>query len=105
MELKQIYDTVRSHLLLQMKQSIDAAGIYMYRGDNGMKCAIGCLIPDQIYVADMEGDIDQMLTLWPDHPFHDGDVAFMEDLQYIHDTIDPEFWELHLDGLKEKWSL
>ena len=41
-----------------MEQEVRAMGngLCLYRGPNGTKCAIGCLIPDNLYRKGMEGD-------------------------------------------------
>jgi hypothetical protein len=53
---QEIFDTVAKHLIAQGKQSLlpQVAGDSeyngcAYRGENGTKCAIGCLIPDELY--------------------------------------------------------
>lgn len=54
---QEIYDTVKKHLLSQGAKSIDSNGIASLRGNDGRKCAVGCLIPDDKYTENMEGDI------------------------------------------------
>jgi len=57
--LQGIYDAVARHLLAQGAVSVATlphGGIgCAYRGDNGLKCAIGALIPDELYYPEMEG--------------------------------------------------
>jgi hypothetical protein len=62
---QEIFDTVATHLLTQGKR----AGVYgdpdkdqnptkffcQYRAPDNCKCAVGCLIPDNQYIPDMEG--------------------------------------------------
>lgn len=51
---QEIFDTVVSHLLQQGKPASD--GDYcVYRTTDGLKCAIGVLIPDDEYIPTMEG--------------------------------------------------
>ena len=56
MTAQQVFDTVREHLL-----SMDGPALgpdtndCAYRGENGSRCAIGRLIDDEHYCADMEG--------------------------------------------------
>lgn len=47
---------VRDHLIKQHAQSIslESAGC-RYRGSNGTMCAVGCLIPDDVYADSLEG--------------------------------------------------
>lgn len=57
----------------------------VYRGDNGQKCAVGCLIPDEIYDTNMEGhgvgEILHTYTL----PDLVGNYALLSRLQNLHD--------------------
>lgn len=52
---QEIFDKVMRHLLTQGERSVDREGHCAYRGDNGKKCAIGCLISDDAYNPDIEG--------------------------------------------------
>lgn len=53
---QKIYDTVKAHLIKQGRRaySIVDSGC-SYRTSNGFKCAVGCLIPDELYTDEMEG--------------------------------------------------
>ena len=52
---QELFNEVVSHLRKQKKQSLSQHGYCMYRGEDGLKCAIGHLIPDERYHNDMEG--------------------------------------------------
>ena len=61
---QEIYDIVINHLRAQGAKSLitklDEEGnlipdLCAYRGDGGMKCAAGILIPDDVYSEKMEG--------------------------------------------------
>ena len=73
-----------------------------YRGDNGAKCAIGCVLPDSLYepVMDevgytscyhlgMENDIHTVLYRRPDIREFFGDIPedTLQSLQQIHDNF------------------
>lgn len=49
MTKQEIFDTVLAHLRKQGKASLSAEGDCMYRGPGGTSCAVGCLIPDELY--------------------------------------------------------
>ncbi len=51
---QQIFDTVARHLHQQRGRSVDGVQC-LYRGPGDLKCAVGCLIPDELYTPDMEG--------------------------------------------------
>lgn len=52
------FQKVKNHLLTQKEKSVKrfrySDPICQYRGDTGTSCAIGCLIPNEIYTEDME---------------------------------------------------
>lgn len=51
--LQEIFDTVAEHLMKQYAVS-SSNGSCMYRGEDGLMCAIGCLIKDDKYTPDIE---------------------------------------------------
>ncbi len=53
--LQDIFDFVAAHLMTQGVVSEDASGRCVYRSPDGLKCAIGCLIPDDAYRGNLEG--------------------------------------------------
>lgn len=93
---QETYDIVKKHLLCQMKHSKTGYSC-RYRGDNGLKCALGALIPDEKYGSEMDGQIyyiddlivDLGLTQSPD---------FLGKLQSIHDGYMPEEWAARLSA-------
>ena len=87
---QEIFDQVAKHLLEQAEPSISDENGCAYRGDNGLKCAVGCLITEDQYedtYRDFEGKVADSL------PGVDGHVGeFLDELQRIHDAIDPLLW-------------
>jgi hypothetical protein len=53
-DTQKTFDTIVDHLYKQGCASVNDDGHCLYRGPNGTKCAIGCLIPDDIYTRGME---------------------------------------------------
>ena len=49
MTQQEIFDTVLEHLRKQGKASLSTEGDCTYRGPDGTSCAVGCLIPDELY--------------------------------------------------------
>lgn len=91
MNRQEVFDKVLNHLLKQGRKSVDSDGRCLYRAPNGDKCAIGCLIPDELYTPELEGNganmpiIEDVLhKIYPD--VTDEDVLFLLDLQDLHDT-------------------
>ena len=49
MTQQEIFDTVLAHLRKQGKASVSDMNLCQYRGPDGTSCAVGCLIPDELY--------------------------------------------------------
>lgn len=92
------FDTVSQHLLSQKKMSIRETDYGLecaYRGDNGLKCAIGCLIPDELYNEKMEGiSIHGLARKFPSlgKIFRDVNMDMLLELQGVHDDTPVERW-------------
>ncbi len=71
-----------------------------YRGEDGLKCAIGCLIPDSEYSEKIEGGGVHFLVSNTDMPpsLRGVDLNLLNQLQTVHDQHDPLGWE---NGLKD----
>ena len=53
---QEIFNKVATHLFTQGKRSFDKKlKVCAYRNDEGLSCAIGCLIPDELYDPAFEG--------------------------------------------------
>lgn len=80
---QQIFDIVLAGITAQNAFARDNNGC-RYRTKNGLKCAAGMLIPDDIYQASMEslsvGVIGHKYDLWPEE-FN----LFVRRLQRMHD--------------------
>lgn len=99
MSYRAIYRKVRNHLLTQNKRAYDSACRYL--ANDGSKCAIGCLIPFDLYHENMEGKLVE--SLFPD--LSDEKLSFLGHLQDIHDQVLPEKWEKELNHFKEKYNV
>lgn len=85
-----IYDKVATHLFTQGRRSRFGSSC-MYRDDLGNSCAVGCLIPNDEYLYEMEfRDADRLISMFKDRvpsiaamePFKD----LLSHLQYVHDS-------------------
>lgn len=92
---QEVFDKVASHLLTQNKKSVGAYGACKYRGDNGMMCAVGCLIGDDEYSSTWEGMA--IRDIMSDFKISRKIISLLEELQHIHDFIKVAEWfsELH----------
>lgn len=96
MTRQEVFNTVVKHLMTQRKQSIAPEHGCAYRGDNGLKCAVGVLINDECYDERFEGEtvndpFVQRALSDSCVPMDYGTVDMLFDLQCIHDSSDYEF--------------
>ena len=120
MNRQEIFDKVANHLLTQNAQaetfvSNESGAVYnicAYRTDDGLKCAVGCLIPDELYSFKLEG----IGTVSPDFPkeiftsifgenYSELDTYFLRCLQHIHDFHDPSEWKSALKEFSISYNL
>lgn len=108
---QELFDTIVTHLRTQGVQSKDEMkGVCLYRGPNSTKCAVGILIPDELYRPNMEdNNIDSLIEkdLVPSELVEEfsSNKALLLDLQYVHDQSLPEYWEEGLSHVARKHHL
>lgn len=101
---QQIFDRVATHLVRQREKSI-RQGICQYRGDGGLKCAVGVLIPDYRYREYMEqltpGDreLNQVTRCGDDA------CQLLQQLQSTHDARTVPSWPAALVDIAEQHGL
>ena len=102
---QEAFEVVARHLLAQGRQSIrrpiPGMDFYVecaYRGQEGTKCAIGCLIPDDMYNESMEGvPARDLMRISPTAGvLGDLDEDLLTKLQEIHDRSQPDRWSMGL---------
>jgi hypothetical protein len=95
---QQIFDTVATHLFTQGQRAMvrdedadDNTDFCAYRTSDGLKCAVGVLLPDELYVPVMENNSVYSLIRSFHVPswFHDHQSLLMR-LQEAHDR--PASW-------------
>lgn len=109
---QEVFDVVTKHLLTQNQKSrVDTS--CMYRGPGSLKCAVGALIPDDVYSYAMEGYPACVLleqfsgvaaTLFGDSPKqYEG---LLVELQLIHDNsyVGVEKWPEELYGVAKAFG-
>ena len=115
MNHQEAFDIAARHLLVQGKRSLTSDGACAYRGEGGLKCAIGALIPDDQYDPKMENwEVGIILTesfCPPILKSQDLKEDFLQDMQGIHDAASEYFGDVVQDlrsgfiALAEKWNL
>ena len=109
MNAQEVFDTVATHLLKQNMRAIDMEGSCVYRSHDGLKCAVGCLIPDDIYEPGFES-LGEIVVVIENCKELLADKAsdwvtenlaphfeLLDDLQRVHDSDRPEAWPMALN--------
>ncbi len=108
---QQTFDKVKTHLMEQQKKALSLSNTCCYRAADGSKCAVGCLIPDELYSRDLEGysvwSHDYNTLKGPTHLMVQlgHDLLLLRDLQECHDSYDVSEWPKRLSDIASKHSL
>ena len=99
---QQLFDTVATHLRMQAGVCADVEGLCRYRGiDDDTKCAVGALIPNEVYRPDMEKKgvsaliSSGLLPAGLSEEFSTN-IELLNRLQGIHDSYPIDRWEEQL---------
>lgn len=91
-----IFDKVVRHLFTQGQQSIgydEEAPVCLYRGPNGMMCAVGALIPDEVYKPSMENIwVGRLIDKEPQLAHLKPHWKLLSALQDAHDDVENWQW-------------
>lgn len=116
MTLQEIFDKASTHLLTQNAKSLLGISMCRYRADNGLMCAVGCLIKDEFYTPDLERKVSYMkdvqTALVSSGVLDKVDTVIMSEksrmldrLQEIHDIRLVSEWESELKILAKQYKL
>jgi hypothetical protein len=113
MNNQQAFDTMVQHLRKQGQRSRERdSTTCAYRGADGLKCAVGALIPDEIYNEEIEGkSITRLLiserNTFPELSklFEGVDEQLLDGMQNIHDYSEPNQWEYNFKSIAEDYNL
>ena len=112
---QEVFDQVATHLIRQCGKSIKELGfdggllrfVSAYRGDDGLKCAAGCLIADDEYDIGMERTLWRVLVSQGKIPKKHW--LLIDALQIVHDWMDKpddiNSWILGLKRVAEHYNL
>lgn len=108
MSIKQeLFDRISKHLLKQNAKSIDIGGC-LYRGPNGLKCAVGAIIPDKKYSQTIEGSNvhdTEVVDCLPTRYQGDNSIEFLYKLQKLHDCAPVDLWKQRLEEIAKDEGL
>lgn len=113
MNTQAIFNKVATHLLTQNCLSADG-GLCMYRGPDGLKCAVGCLIDDDHYDrtlegvtigSDSNGRVRRVVELSIGRELSYDEVGLLANLQWTHDRGRLEEWRVKLADIATQANL
>lgn len=126
MNRQELFNKAATHLLKQNKQALadEPDPGCQYRASNGLTCAIGCLIPDELYDPLIENNTviylfgadvapndkhrlpDNIVKKFKDYfnPSH-SDILFLTKLQELHDYAEPYAWSENLRKFANTYNL
>lgn len=85
---QEIFDKVATHLFTQRTRAVNGLNDCQYRTETGAKCAVGCLIPDELYDPVIESFAVHSSVIRPTltRIGVDEHVDLLAELQGIHDS-------------------
>lgn len=114
MKRREVFDKVKKHLLKQKKRAArplpggNGAVACRYRTEDGLRCAVGCLIPKRLYNPAAEGrsinseEVRDMVRK-AGVTLNDKTLNMLVELQGLHDGYEPEEWKDRLDVIEETY--
>lgn len=119
MNRQKTFEKVVDHLMAQRLPAVAPEGNCYYRMANGKRCAIGALIPDELYDERMElNGVANIVSAFPALQAVLGiespqDVVFLSELQELHDRFGLFSWEEYvckdflycLNGFRDRHDL
>ena len=113
MSVNKIFYKVHKHLLKQYEKSESKYVGCKYRSDNGLRCAVGCLMTDDIYDSSLEGsnlgDIRVRQALTPivgvNYELRLLKLDLLHRLQEVHDNEPVEHWKRGLAEIKLEFDI
>lgn len=79
---QEAFDTIVAFLIRQGEPAMEGSKCLL-RTHNGLKCAVGCLIPDEKYAVELENLLIEDLV---DEGYIEGNPDFLATMQGAHDT-------------------
>jgi len=115
MSVREIFYKVEKHLLKQNERSTGVGEITgcKYRNGRGLSCAVGCLMTDDMYDEDFEGEAvrDKYITealipiIGVNKAKKEDKLELLSKLQHIHDSASVVNWGIKLRELKLDFNI
>lgn len=108
---QEIFDRTAKHLLAQgqrAKAPCDYGSSSVYRTEDGLKCAIGCHIPDDLYepwIDEKRLDVEILPSKFLPGINVNQHLELLVVLQECHDTRLPNTWYIYLANIARVYGL
>ena len=103
-----LFDDVVKHLRQQQKRCLSDEGKCRYRA-NGLKCAVGGVMPDELYCAKYDIQDFHVGMLYEEADivrfFGQDNQRLLNELQTVHDRNDVDNWENELKTVAQTYGL
>jgi len=88
------FDTVWAHLRRQGVRATNAGVGCVYLTEDGLRCAVGCLIPPGHPAERFSGNVHELIEAMPgvDLPLFGRHRDLLAQLQDVHDALEPQDW-------------
>ncbi len=104
------FEIMVNHLLNQGEKSYDNSTLAtcVYRNPDGLKCAIGAILPDELYNSTMENKLAHALI--KDYPaigklWENLSINLLAKMQYIHDSRNVDEWYNEFKAIADDFNL
>lgn len=102
---QEIFNKVAEHLITQNNKSINDDGYCKYHSNDGLKCAVGCLITSENYNPDIEGEsVISLKDILKNIDFKNSSTLLVE-LQKTHDNYSVSRWKERLISIGDFYNL
>lgn len=112
---QELFDRIVKFARIQGARSFqEERSLCMYREPQGRMCFVGALIPDDLYIKEVEGrNVRAIVRAYPEISRKvlpsdlaaEESVCFLENMQYIHDRFDPSAWEVEFRKYADSFNL
>lgn len=103
---QEAFDTMVRHLRKQGRKSENDQKDYcLYRGPEGLKCAVGVLIPDSEYQKKWDEAGIRVNELGHCQSLNGLDLTMLEKMQFAHDCASVDSWEICFERIAARYHL
>lgn len=112
MNRQELFDRIVAHLRAQGEQAKDPDDGCVLKTEDGLRCAVGCLIPPEKYDPYLENealDFDipggALHTILREEGVQLEDMMMLMLFQEVHDRSIPEEWEREIKALAHRYDM